>query len=290
MCFVFVNDYARHSGKESTCQCRSGQETQVPTLGEEDPLEKEIATHSSILAWKIPWTEQPNRLWSRGLQRVGQDWACSLSLSLSLSHTHTHTHHLSLLHIPEFTKAMNNESDLNSSQSLHFWSLLERAAKWWWKPCGGAGQGERGSSVAFFWRRAGTWCSCYTWQPHWELSIIPSQPNTSAQCPSGGTKRSAMRQAPGAVWLVRQPHQGRAQMHTATSASPAGAPCQGPCLHHHSCPSFSWGTWPRTGIHKTVPESRQQWSWYHHNWIPPPSSGSSNTLRQLYGHSIPRTK
>ena len=43
---------------------------------------------------------------------------------------HTHTHHLSLLHIPEFTKAMNNESDLNSSQSLHFWSLLERAVKW----------------------------------------------------------------------------------------------------------------------------------------------------------------
>lgn len=87
--------------------------------------------------------------------------------------------------------------------------------------------------MAFFWRRAGTW------RPHWEPSIIPPQPSTSAKRPSGGTERSATRQAPGAVWLVRQPHQGRAQMRTATSASPAGAPGQGPRLRHHSCPSFS---------------------------------------------------
>ena len=39
----------------------------------EDPLEKEMATHSSILAWKIPWTEEPGRLQSVGLQRVGHD-------------------------------------------------------------------------------------------------------------------------------------------------------------------------------------------------------------------------
>ena len=38
------------------------QETQVPSLGREDPLEKEMVTHSSILAWKIPWTEEPGRL------------------------------------------------------------------------------------------------------------------------------------------------------------------------------------------------------------------------------------
>ena len=44
---------------------------QVQFLGEEDPLEKEMATHSSILAWEIPWTEEPGRLESRGLQRVG---------------------------------------------------------------------------------------------------------------------------------------------------------------------------------------------------------------------------
>ena len=46
-------------------------ETWVRALGQEDPLEKEMATHSSILAWKIPWMEEPGRLQSMGLQRVG---------------------------------------------------------------------------------------------------------------------------------------------------------------------------------------------------------------------------
>ena len=50
-------------------------ETWVRSLGWEDPLEKEMATHSSTLAWKIPWTEEPGRLQSMGLQRVGHDWA-----------------------------------------------------------------------------------------------------------------------------------------------------------------------------------------------------------------------
>ena len=49
------------------------QETQVRFLGWEDPLEKEIATHSSVLAWDIPWTEEPGGLQSTGLQRVGHD-------------------------------------------------------------------------------------------------------------------------------------------------------------------------------------------------------------------------
>ena len=48
-------------------------ETQVQSLGQEDPLEEEMATHSSILAWKIPWTEKPGRLQSIGLQRVRHD-------------------------------------------------------------------------------------------------------------------------------------------------------------------------------------------------------------------------
>ena len=46
------------------------QETQVPSLGQEDPLEKGMAIHSSILAWEIPWTEEPGRLPSMGSQRV----------------------------------------------------------------------------------------------------------------------------------------------------------------------------------------------------------------------------
>ena len=56
-------------------------DTRVPSLGREDPLEKEMATHSSTLAWRIPWKEQPGRLQSMGLQRVGHDWATSLHFS-----------------------------------------------------------------------------------------------------------------------------------------------------------------------------------------------------------------
>ena len=48
-------------------------ETWVLSLGREDPLEKEMATHSSTLAWKIPWTEESGRLQSMGSQRVGHD-------------------------------------------------------------------------------------------------------------------------------------------------------------------------------------------------------------------------
>ena len=55
------------------------QETRVQSLGQEEPLGKEMATHSSILAWKIPWTEEPGRLQSMGSQRAGHNWAISLS-------------------------------------------------------------------------------------------------------------------------------------------------------------------------------------------------------------------
>ena len=50
------------------------QETRVRSVGWEDPLEMEMATHSSILAWEIPWTEEPGSLQSMGLQGVGHDW------------------------------------------------------------------------------------------------------------------------------------------------------------------------------------------------------------------------
>ena len=56
-------------GKESTCN--TGDLGSIPGLG--NPLEKEMATHSSILAWRIPWTEEPSGLQSTGSQRVGHD-------------------------------------------------------------------------------------------------------------------------------------------------------------------------------------------------------------------------
>ena len=60
-------------------------ETWVLSLDGEDPLQKGMATHSCILAWRIPWTEEPGGLWSMGSIRVGHSWVTS-------THTHTHTH------------------------------------------------------------------------------------------------------------------------------------------------------------------------------------------------------
>ena len=60
------------------------QETQVRSLGQEDPLEKGMDTYSSILAWKIPWTEEPGGLQLMGLQRVSHDWATN-TFTFSLS-------------------------------------------------------------------------------------------------------------------------------------------------------------------------------------------------------------
>ena len=59
-------------------------DTRVRSLGWEDPLEKEMVTHSSILAWRIPWMEKPGSLQSTGLQRVLHDRATSLSLSITI--------------------------------------------------------------------------------------------------------------------------------------------------------------------------------------------------------------
>ena len=64
-------------------------ETWVKTLGQEDPLEKRMATHSSILFWRIPWTEEPGGLQSMGSQRVGHDWVINTSLYLCVCCLHT---------------------------------------------------------------------------------------------------------------------------------------------------------------------------------------------------------
>ena len=94
--FKFIMDKSREGGTLKSLELYSGeglfmgwnifpvaqtvkklpamQETQVPSLGWKDPLEKGMAIHSSILAWRIPWTEEPGRLQSVGSQRVGQNW------------------------------------------------------------------------------------------------------------------------------------------------------------------------------------------------------------------------
>ena len=67
------------------------QETQVRSLGWEGPLEKGMATHSSILAWRIPQTEEPVGLQSMGSQRVGHNSGDLVHVRMCV-HTHTHTH------------------------------------------------------------------------------------------------------------------------------------------------------------------------------------------------------
>ena len=68
------------------------QETWVWSLGLEDPLEEGMATHSNILIWRIPWTEEPGGLQSMESQRVGHDWWTTCAHTHT--HTHTHTHRL----------------------------------------------------------------------------------------------------------------------------------------------------------------------------------------------------
>ena len=71
------------------------QETWVRSLGLEDPLEKGLATHSSILAWRIPWTERPGGLLSIESQRVEHSWVINVCAH---ARTHTHTHNWEIYH------------------------------------------------------------------------------------------------------------------------------------------------------------------------------------------------
>jgi len=81
ICHMFFIDYSSclncGSAVKSLPAMQEMQEMQVQSLGGEDPLEEGMATHSSIVAWRFPWREEPDGLESIGLQRVGNDWACT---------------------------------------------------------------------------------------------------------------------------------------------------------------------------------------------------------------------
>ena len=81
---------------------------QVQSLGQEDPLEKEMATHSSILAWRIPWTEEPSGLQSMGSQRVRCDWV-----------TTTHTIYKSVL--PWYVIGISSPPQFSSVEEGFSW-------------------------------------------------------------------------------------------------------------------------------------------------------------------------
>ena len=121
-------------------------ETQVQSLSWEDPLEKGMAIHSSILAWRIPWTEEPDKLQFMGSERVRQDWAAN-------THTHTHTHtwiscfiYLSFLFL---IYKMQSLDQLSSKFPFRFYNTIiaqkDREDE--------RGEGKKGGE-----RRKGAWC------------------------------------------------------------------------------------------------------------------------------------
>ena len=102
-------------------------ETRVKSLGWEDPLEKKMATHSSTLAWKIPWMEKPGRLQSVGSQRVGHDWVTSLSLSLENSALATGLEKVSFRPNPKERKAMPKNAQTTTQLHLSHTLVKERS-------------------------------------------------------------------------------------------------------------------------------------------------------------------
>ena len=123
-------------------------ETQVRFLGREDPLEKEMAIHSSTLAWKISWTEEPDRLQSMGSQRVGHNWATSLSILRNVEEKKVYPFFLLENSRPlspwrplDFlSTCRGNESLLSGfSQGREAWCMVElkkKKKKWSAKGCG----------------------------------------------------------------------------------------------------------------------------------------------------------
>ena len=116
-------------------------ETRVQSLGLEDLLEKEMATHSSTLAWKISWIEESGRLQSMGSQRVGHDWATSLFIFHFHALEKEMATHSSVLawRIPG-TGEPGGLLSMGSHRVGHDWSDLAAAAwnleKWyWWTLC-----------------------------------------------------------------------------------------------------------------------------------------------------------
>ena len=90
------------------------QETQVLSLSQEDPLEKEMVTHSSSIAWRIPWTKEPGGLQSMGSQRVGRNWA-----------TNTHADNLDRIHC-SFNKNQHSfYADFKIFLTLCKWGIPE---------------------------------------------------------------------------------------------------------------------------------------------------------------------
>ena len=108
------------------------QETQVQSLGQKNTLEKEMTTHSSILAWKILWTEEPSRLQSMGSQRVGHDWVTSHIQSVN--RPRSGPKHLPTMR-ETWVQSLGQEDLLEKEMETHS-SILAWKIPWTEEPCG----------------------------------------------------------------------------------------------------------------------------------------------------------
>ena len=138
------------------------QETQVQSLGQEDPMEKGMATHSSILAWRILWTEEPGRLQTMGLQRVTPEWMTNTSIYLFIVYL-PYSYHLSniLLGVSFISTGLWGKEFFNPSRFLK--RLRAQALVWPLEfadsdtrgpspGMGGRGAGAQGKSTESSWK------------------------------------------------------------------------------------------------------------------------------------------
>ena len=136
-------------GKEPTCQCRRHKETWVRSLGQEDPPEEGMTTHSSTLAWRTPWTEEPGRLLSMGSQRVGHDWRDLARLPQHLVHLPRTSSFLSVWQTlpPHNASSCGNpfmisphkvkpnpfpSEPMSAGTYASFWALVMESCHWFW--------------------------------------------------------------------------------------------------------------------------------------------------------------
>ena len=137
-------------------------ETRVRFLGREDPLEREMATHSSTLAWKIPWMEEPGRLRSMWLLRVGHDWATSLLL-FTLTQWRRKWQPTPVF-LPGESHGWRSlvgyspwgRKDSDTTHCLKFTSSESFSHQWEQKQLSSAGPPQLGTDIS---------CSLHTWRP-----------------------------------------------------------------------------------------------------------------------------
>ena len=99
------------------------QETWVWSLGWEDPMQEEMATHSSVLVWKTAWIDEPGGLQSVGSRRVRQNWERTRARAHTHTHTHTHTHSLCVFNLSLVPNCGTCFAPVTGCVELDSWAL-----------------------------------------------------------------------------------------------------------------------------------------------------------------------